>query len=155
MESEQKYKLFYSLLILFCLIGLGTMIYLPLELSNIVPNSCNINSFLSCGTVANSGYSHYFGVPVYAYGWVFFSLMLVLSLLDYFMKDRPMKRFLVYFLLVFGVSGAIAASYLIYTELAKIGAICPMCTIAQICIFSIAGLSLYLFAKNYKQTFTS
>ncbi len=148
MERGDVSRRLHYLLITFSLIGLGAMVYLPLELSNTVANSCNINSYLNCGTVANSQYSSFFGVHIYIYGWVFFSLMLGLTLWHYFVKGKKIRRAAFYSLFAISALGVVGAVYLIYVELFLIGAVCPMCTIAHACIFTMFGLCAYMFRTS-------
>lgn len=147
-ENKHVVRICYYLILFFSVLGLAMMVYLPLELNNVVPNSCNINSAFSCSTVAKSPYSNYFGFGVYVYGWIFFSLIIALTLVNYFIRQGKSKRLFRYLLFVFSVLGAVGAAYLIFTEVAYIGAICPVCLTAQICIFSILGISSYLFIRR-------
>lgn len=151
MKTDKLLRVCSYLLIAFSLIGLGAMIYLPLELSNTVTNSCNINGYLNCGTVANSNYSSYLGIHLYVYGWFFFSLTLVLSLTYYFIKKEKIKKPIFYSIFVLSVLGTIAAVYLIYTEVFQIGAICLMCTIAHASIFGLLICSSLIFREKLKR----
>jgi len=87
---------------------------------------CNINSFLSCGSVFTSGYTKFppnWGVSMWVYGVIWFPLMLVLGL--WFARGGGSIRgeALVPLLMV----GNIFTIYLWYLELGVIHAVCPLC----------------------------
>ena len=141
-------KIYNYLIIIFALIGLGAMIYLPLDLSNTVPNSCNINTTLNCSKVAASSYSFYFGIPLYIYGWVFFSIILALILLNTVIKNGLIRKYSLYSLVSVSALGAVAVSYLIYLVAVRIGAICIFCATSYASEFIILALVLHIFAKR-------
>jgi uncharacterized membrane protein len=55
-------------------------------------------------------------------------------------------------LLALSAAGVIFAVYLIYTELAKLQAICSQCTASHILGFTIFGLALYALHKSYSSS---
>ncbi|AOL16684.1 hypothetical protein BFU36_08190 [Sulfolobus sp. A20] len=81
---------------------------------------CNVNSYVSCSTVASSPYSRFFGIPVSVLGLAWFILMMSLWMI---------KRELTIFPWVVGI---IFVGYLIYTEIDLIHAICIYCTSAHV-----------------------
>jgi uncharacterized membrane protein len=89
--------------------------------------ACDINNFLSCSAVFQSGYTKFpqvsWGLSLWVYGVVWFPLMLVLGY--WFVKKNGSIRgeILVPVLMV----GNIFTLYLWYLELDKIHALCPVC----------------------------
>jgi uncharacterized membrane protein len=144
-------KIYNYLIILFALIGLGAMIYLPLDLNNTVPNSCNINPIFNCAKVAASPYSSYFGIPLYVYGWVFFSIILVLIALNTTINDSIVRKYSLYSLVLVSVLGAIAISYLIYLVVIKIGTSCLFCDTSYVSEFIILALVLRIFTARKRR----
>ena len=87
---------------------------------------CNINSFLSCGSVFKSGYTTFpphGGLSLFVYGLVWFPLILALGW--YFISRRGGLNTAV--LLPLLMVGNLFTVYLWYLELGVIHAICPVC----------------------------
>ena len=87
---------------------------------------CNINSFLSCGTVFQSGYTTFpphGGLSMFVYGLIWFPLMLALGLWFTRRKGGINGVVMVPILMV----GNIFTLYLWYLELGVIHALCPVC----------------------------
>lgn len=103
--------------------GLPLSIYLtsPTDL----PQFCEIGSTLSCEAVVQSEYSKFLGIPVAAFGAVWFGSALLLSLAA--LAGMGVGRLLLYWS-VLGVLGAVA---LVMVEVFLIGSICLLCTIAH------------------------
>ena len=150
-KIKKDYRLYRYLLIAFSALGIGAMVYLSLSFSfNIIPqNSCSVyNTTVDCGKVIASPYSTLFGISLYDYGIVFFSVMFALSGIHaFFIKNKKTKYFL-YAIFTLSLLGAAAAFYLIYLEIFKIGAICLLCTIGHASIFAMLTVSAYLLRKK-------
>ena len=89
--------------------------------------ACNINSFVSCGSVFASGDVTFppgaYGLPLYVYGLIWFPLMVVLGLW-FGTKKGSLNGEVLFPLLMVGNAFTI---YLWYAELAVIHALCPVC----------------------------
>jgi uncharacterized membrane protein len=143
------------LLVAFSIIGLFAMTYLALSFgASIIPqNSCSIAStVIDCGKVVTSQYSELFlGIGNYYLGIVFFAVLLVLSSIMVISPDkRRLNDSFTYVVLVFAAFGAILSVYLIYLELFVLDAICLLCTLGHIAIFSILIISLLLIYERRK-----
>lgn len=104
--------------------GIGLAVYVTNEYLTQNFNSCNINQFLSCGGVYQSGYTSLFGIPFYLMGLAWFPVVFVLGLwTSKFGKRSVNGEILLPILMV----GNIFTAYLWYLELAAIHIICPLC----------------------------
>jgi uncharacterized membrane protein len=113
--------------------------YLSYEYLTFDFNSCSIKSgpfdWLSCGTVANSGYTSLFGVPFWAMGLAWFPIVLLVGLF--------LERQVLFLVLMIGNMFTI---YLWYLELAVIHAVCPVCLSLYIFNYALTGVTAkYLF----------
>ncbi len=87
---------------------------------------CAINQFLSCGPVITGEYSSFLGIPVAAYGVLWFAASSVLSLRS---LNRPrLLRYLAWW----GLLGMAFVAYLVYLEFFVIGSVCLYCTLAHL-----------------------
>lgn len=87
---------------------------------------CNINSFFSCGSVFDSGYTKFppgDGLSMWVYGVVWFPLMLVLGI--WFARSRGGINGVVMIPVL--MVGNFFTLYCWYLELGVIHAICPVC----------------------------
>jgi uncharacterized membrane protein len=87
---------------------------------------CAINQLLSCGPVIMGEHSKFLGVPVAAYGVVWFAAAIALSL-----RSLRRPQFLRY-LAWWGVVGMAGVAYLVYLEFFVIGSVCVFCTLAHL-----------------------
>jgi uncharacterized membrane protein len=135
------------LLILFSLIGLGSMVYVAVGPTNV----CSIyTSIFNCNKVLTSPYSIYLGIKIYVYGIIFFSLQFVLAALYALKLKKRIKSAALYSILGLSALGSIAAVYLIYLEFFVVGAVCLFCTIGHVSIFMLLLISAVEFA-NYRK----
>jgi uncharacterized membrane protein len=104
--------------------GIGLAIYVTYEYLTLSFNSCNINQFLSCGGVYQSGYTSLLGIPFYAMGLAWFPAVFIIGLLtSRFGRKTVNSEILLPVLMV----GNIFTAYLWYLELVVIHIICPLC----------------------------
>jgi uncharacterized membrane protein len=104
--------------------GIGLAIYVTYEYLTQNFTSCNINQFLSCGGVYQSGHTSLFGIPFYLMGLVWFPLLFALGLwTSRFGKKAVNSEILLPVLMI----GNIFTGYLWYLELAVIHIVCPLC----------------------------
>ncbi|MEM0117390.1 MAG: vitamin K epoxide reductase family protein [Conexivisphaerales archaeon] len=102
---------------------------------------CNINSFFSCGAVASSPYSRFFGIPMYVFGLVWFPLLFALSLA---FSSLGRKETNVFVLLPLLLLGDIFTVYLWYDQLVLIGKLCPFCISLYFVNYALTGLALVI-----------
>jgi len=91
--------------------------------SSSISTICNINSFWSCTSVFNSGYTTFLGLSLWVYGVVWFPLMVVLGY--WFVRRGGSFRIEVIVPLL--MVGNVFTMYMWYLELVKIHALCPVC----------------------------
>ena len=104
--------------------GIGLAIYVTNEYLTQNFTSCNINQFLSCGGVYQSGHTSLFGIPFYLMGLIWFSLLLAIGLWTSQFGKKPVNSEI---LLPILMIGNVFTGYLWYLELAVIHIICPLC----------------------------
>jgi uncharacterized membrane protein len=90
---------------------------------------CTFNSVVSCTTVANSGLTYTLGVPDWAWGVAGFVAILAVAVLAEQHRDDVRWA---YALLGLTTAGVGLAMYLLYLEVFRIGAICPVCVSAYV-----------------------
>lgn len=104
--------------------GIGLAIYVTNEYLTQNFTSCNINQFLSCGGVYQSGHTSLFGIPFYLMGLIWFPLLLAVGLWTSRFGKKPVNSEI---LLPILMIGNVFTGYLWYLELAVIHIICPLC----------------------------
>ncbi len=108
------------------LAGLFVSVYLLFPEQVTSSPYCTINRFLSCGPVVTGEYSKFLGVPVAAYGVMWFAAAFALSLLS--MRGPHLLRYLTWW----GAVGMAGVAYLVYLEFFVIGSVCVFCTLAHL-----------------------
>ena len=91
--------------------------------SSPISKACDLNNFISCTNVFNSGYTKFLGVSLYVYGLVWFPLMLALGY--WFIRKNGARWGEIMFPVL--TVGDLFTLYLWYLEIDKIHAICPVC----------------------------
>jgi uncharacterized membrane protein len=104
--------------------GIALAIYVAIEYLTQNFTSCNINQFLSCGGVYQSGHTSLFGIPFYLMGLVWFPLLFAVGLWTSRIGKKPVNSEI---LLPVLMIGNIFTGYLWYLELAIIHIVCPLC----------------------------
>jgi len=108
--------------------GLIVSIYAYLEtVQASLQKYCTINSFVSCGAVAQSGKTTVLGVPDAFIGIGGFILILVVAS---FAERRRRELLWPYLLLAFTTIGVGFSLYFVTVELVEIHALCPVCLAA-------------------------
>ena len=101
---------------------------------------CNINTWLSCISVFNSGYNNFppqGGLPMWVYGIIWFPLMVGLGL--WFARKRGGINGIV--MLPILMVGNFFTFYLWYLELGVIHAICPVCVSLYVLNYAMTGIA--------------
>lgn len=106
---------------------------------------CSFGGFLSCAAVANSGRTTLFLVPDWAWGLGGFVAIIVANALA---EKHPWDRRYAYGLLGLTSLGVAIALYLLYVELAEIGALCLVCASAYAMGFIAWGGSIALWKTD-------
>ena len=126
-------------------LGLIVSIYTYLEtIQASLQKYCTINSYVSCGAVANSGKTTVLGIPDSFIGIGGFVLVLIVAAL----AERRRRDLLWPEVLVLLTTVGVAFSlYFLYVELAEIQALCPVCLTAWVFGWIAWVASIALFRK--------
>lgn len=107
--------------------GLGLIVSIFTYLETVqasLQKYCTINSYVSCGAVANSGRTTLFGIPDSFVGIGGFVLILIVAAVA---ESRRKELLWPYLLLLITTGGVAASLYFGYLEFAVIHALCPVC----------------------------
>jgi len=102
---------------------------------------CGIGSISGCNTVAQSSYSHFFGIPLGVYGVVFYAVIFIATAFAFTHQARRLMQFL--FLL--GSIGILFSLYFMGLQLFVIDALCIYCLASF--VFSV-GIFITTFLLN-------
>ncbi len=123
------------LIILFSFIGIADSVYLTEHALVGTPPTCNLGGVDGCRVVAESAYSSLFGIPLGAYGVVFYALFFVLAAVSLVWMGNHLRDALK----ILGVIGAIASVIFIAIQVFLIGALCLYCVLSAILTFLLLG----------------
>lgn len=113
--------------------GLADATYLTQSEITGTPLICNVQNLSGCNIVANSSYSHIFGIPLAEFGMLFYGLMFVLAALELVLFDQLLRRAIQ----VIALIGILSSLYFTATQIFFIGAFCVYCIAsAVITLFS-------------------
>ncbi len=114
----------YSGITLLSLLGIADAWYLAEHAITDTALSCGVDGALSgCNVVAQSQYSHFFGVPLGIYGIAFYGLVLLLALVAWKYRAPRLPQLLA----VIATVGMLASSYFLALQLFVIEALCIYC----------------------------
>jgi uncharacterized membrane protein len=111
------------LILLFAFCGLADSAYLAQHEVTNTPLLCNIANLSGCNIVAQSPYSHLFGIPIAVYGILFYAIVFVLAALELVVFDRLLRRVLQ----GLAVAGIVCSLYFTFLQVFVIGALCIYC----------------------------
>lgn len=112
------------------LVGLGLSIYLSIaHFAGTQILACSSGGFVNCAQVTTSAQSYLLHIPVAFYGLPFFLGLTALSLPWAWAPQRTWTSTARYLMVTAGV---LMVAYLVYAELALIGAICIYCTAVHV-----------------------
>jgi uncharacterized membrane protein len=117
----------------FC--GLADSAYLAQNELAGTPLLCNVTGLSGCNIVAESAYSHLFGVPIAVYGLAFYALLFVLAALEAAFPSHALRKS-IQLLALFGVLVSLAS---LFVQLFLIGALCMYCAFSWL-LTLVAGL---------------
>jgi uncharacterized membrane protein len=124
--------------------GIGLAIYVTYEYLTLNFTSCNINQFLSCGGVYQSGHTSLFGIPFYLMGLLWFPAIFAIALATSRIGKKPVNSEI---LLPVLMVGNIFTAYLWYLELAVIHIICPLCVSLYIVNYALTIIVIVFLLK--------
>lgn len=111
------------LILVLAFFGLADSAYLAQHEASGTPLICNIQNLSGCNTVANSPYSHIFGIPVAELGVLFYSILFVLAALELVIFDQLLRRVLQ----AMAVVGLAVSLYSTFVQAFIIQALCVYC----------------------------
>jgi uncharacterized membrane protein len=76
-----------------------------------------------CNTVAQSTYSHFFGIPLGVYGVIYYAVVFIICAILYTTHHPPLTRLL----FILGVIGALFSFYFVGLQIFVIKAVCVYC----------------------------
>ena len=126
------------LLLAFC--GLADSVYLTQHELSGTPLICNIDNLSGCNVVAQSPYSHLFGIPLAEYGIFFYGIVFALAALELFIFDRLLRRLLQ----GFAVVGLLASIVFTGLQAFVINALCVYCLGSAIVAFLIFVVATFI-----------
>lgn len=113
-----------ALTLIFTILGIADSWYLAQHEITGAALSCGIGSTLSgCNIVAQSPYSHLFGIPLGVYGLVFYGLVFLFTLAMYAGHKRRLSQLL----FAISVVGTLLSFYFAGIQIFVIKAICVYC----------------------------
>ena len=114
------------LLLAFC--GMANSAYLVQSETNGTPLLCNINGFSGCNIVAESPYSHLFGVSFAQSGLAFYGLLFFVAALELLLFHTLIRRTIQ----TLAVIGIVVSLYLTFLQMFVIQAFCIYCSASAI-----------------------
>lgn len=132
-----KHPLVAALLTL-SFLGIADSWYLAHSALTGSPLACSINGLSGCNVVAQSVYSHLFGIPLGVYGLAFYGLMFIISALLLLLSSRLAHLLLV----IFGTIGFVASAIFLGIQFFLIKALCIYCLAS-------AGIALLVFILSF------
>ena len=128
------------------LAGIFISLYLTLYKIGVIGElSCSIGS---CETVNTSKWSRFFGLPVAAWGLLFYLDVFAIALIGMFPRFEN-ERVISIVLVAETVVGVLFSAWLTYLELAVIHAICIWCVTSAVIVTVILVVSVFDLKDNY------
>ncbi len=125
--------------------GIGLAIYTAYEYLTLNFNSCNINQYITCAGVYQSGYTSLFGIPFYVTGLVWFPAVFAIGLGTSKLGKRSVNSEILLPLLMIG---NVFTIYLWYLELAVIHLICPLCVSLYLVNYALTAIAILLLIRE-------
>lgn len=133
-----------ALLIALAFLGIADSWYLANAAITNTSLVCNIKGLEGCNVVAQSAYSHVFGIPLGIYGVIFYVIIFILGALLFILPKR-----IVYHLTTwFGVIGVLTSLASILIQAFLIKALCVYCLGSDVLTVLILAISLWLLMRH-------
>lgn len=120
-------------ILLLAFLGMADAAYLAEHEILGTPLICNIQSLSGCNAVAESVYSHLFGIPLAVYGVIFYAVLFVLAALELLVFDRFLRRVIQ----AIAVIGVVAEIIFTVIQIYFINALCVYCLASAFIAFLI------------------
>lgn len=132
------------LLLVLSVLGLADSWYLAESALTDTPLVCGIENLDGCNIVAQSAYSHLFGIPLGVYGLLFYGLVIVVTLTALTRMPSLVRTTL----FVLGIAGLVASAIFVGIQLLLIKAICVYCLGSALLCLGIFVLSHKLWREK-------
>lgn len=126
-------RILVVVILLLAFFGIADASYLAASEISGTPLICNIESLAGCNAVAESPYSHFFGIPLAIYGVIFYSLLFIVAAFELVFFTVLLRRILQGLALF----GAIAGVIFTFIQIYLIGALCIYCLVSATVSFLI------------------
>lgn len=135
-----------ALAVVFSLLGIADSWYLAKHALTDTALSCGISTgaLSGCNTVAQSGYSHVFGVPLAIYGLVFYMLVFLVTLSLYARESSRRSQAL----FIVAIVGFLLSVYFEAVQIFAIKALCIYCLGSFVLSVGIFATSLSLVRRR-------
>ncbi len=146
LNKVRRDRIAFGGLVFLSLVGIALSLYLliihylPASRDSVLFQLCSVGAF-NCDRVNSGQYSVFLGLPIAAYGLVFYFFVLFILILR---KAHLESKLLDAFVIISSAAAAIAVFPLFALSTFVIKAFCLYCVIAWLCNFAIFGLSLAL-----------
>ncbi len=125
------------------ILGLGVAAYLSVQHYDAgVPLICSRSGLVDCERVLTRPEALWAGIPVALWGVAWFVAAIALAVRSLAYGDAPEPPWLRSAAVVWTTAGAAAVVWLVYTELAVIGAVCVWCTAAHALIVALFAIQV-------------
>jgi uncharacterized membrane protein len=142
--DRMKQKALVVPLLIITLLGLADSWYLAEKALTGGTLTCNISGLEGCNVVAQSVYSHLFGIPLGVYGVVFYGVVFILSAL---LLIEP-KRFIHSTLAVLGTIGLLASIVFLGIQFFLIKALCVYCLGSAVVSLLVFVVTVWLWKRS-------
>jgi uncharacterized membrane protein len=126
------------LVLAFC--GLADSAYLAQHEIDGTPLICNIQNLSGCNVVAQSPYSHLFGIPLAEFGILFYGILFVLAALELVLFDQLLRRVLQ----ALAIVGVLSSLYFTSLQIFFIGAFCIYCAASALITLLVLVLATFI-----------
>jgi uncharacterized membrane protein len=133
-----------ALMLVASVLGIADAWYLTQSALTDTPLTCTIEGLDGCNIVAQSAYSHLFGLPLALYGVVFYALVFAITAVSFFVKNARLP------LALFALSAVGLAASLVFVgiQIVLIQAVCIYCIASAIIALILFACSLPLWRKS-------
>jgi uncharacterized membrane protein len=141
---DMKRHTLAACLIALAFLGIADSWYLAESAITNTALTCSIAGLDGCNVVAQSAYSHLFGIPIGVYGVVFYTIVFILGALLYVLPRRIIYHFITWI----GTIGILASVLFLSLQIFAIRAICVYCLGSALITLLIFIVAILLFRRH-------
>src|SRR5438309_5081428 len=124
------------------------LVYLDFVLKAGGQSGCNINQYINCDDVLKSTYADFFGIPIGAFGLLWFLGVIALVFPEKLKLPKMIADNSKFLLVLWCIAGLSPVLFLIFVEVSILHKICIFCTTDHVLIFLTFILAIENFRKN-------